>query len=81
MHNHWARSVTITLAGRCNPLASVLLPFNRVTLYRSSPVEDGYWVMLKPLSPGSHVIRFGGAFVSGPASGFSADTTVYLTVQ
>jgi hypothetical protein len=46
-----------------------------------SSVEDGYLVMLKPLSPGSHVIRFGGAFVSGPASGFSADTTVYLTVQ
>jgi len=42
---------------------------------------DGYFVMLTPLPKGHHVLHFGGSFTSGPAAGFSADTTVNLTVQ
>jgi hypothetical protein len=35
---------------------------------------------LKPLRPGKYIIHFGGAFTSGPAAGFSADTTLNLRV-
>ncbi|WP_155636430.1 hypothetical protein [Burkholderia stagnalis] len=44
-------------------------------------VSDGYWVMLKPLSPGQHTIRFGGAIVRGPFSGFTQDATYNITVS
>jgi len=30
-----------------------------------SAVADGYYVILKPLSPGRHVVQFGGAWLSG----------------
>ena len=41
---------------------------------------DGFWVLLKPSAPGSHVIHFKGAFVSGLGAGFSQDVTYNLTV-
>ncbi len=45
-------------------------------------LSDGYWVMLKPLSPGTHVIHFEGAFVSGPGAGGSPQNVTYnLTVE
>jgi hypothetical protein len=40
-------------------------------------VDDGVYIMLSPLTPGPHVIRFGGAF---PNFGFSFDVTYFLTV-
>lgn len=46
-----------------------------------SAVVDGYFLMLKPLSPGTHVVHFEGTFVSGPSAGFSASTTLNLTVE
>jgi hypothetical protein len=46
-----------------------------------SAVSDGFWLMLKPLSPGNHVIHFEGAFVSGPGAGFSQNVTYNLTVK
>ena len=39
-------------------------------------LSDGYWVMLKPLSSGAHVIDFGGSAFGG----FSLDVTYDLTV-
>ena len=45
-----------------------------------SSVSDGYWVILKPLSPGTHVIDFEGAFTSGPGAGFSENVTYHLKV-
>jgi hypothetical protein len=44
-----------------------------------SSVSDGYFVMLKPLSPGSHVIHFKGYF--GPAADQWIELTYNLTVQ
>jgi hypothetical protein len=44
-------------------------------------VSDGYLVMLKPLSPGYHVIHLFDSFVSGPAAGLSAEVTYKVTVQ
>ncbi|WP_157654489.1 hypothetical protein [Burkholderia ubonensis] len=44
-------------------------------------VSDGYWAMLRPLSPGRHTIRFGGALVRGPYPGFTQDATFNVTVS
>jgi hypothetical protein len=41
-------------------------------------VSDGYWVMLKPLSPGQHTVRFGGTFQN---TGFKLDVTYHVTVE
>ena len=39
--------------------------------------SDGYWLMLEPLTPGSHTINFGG---TGKNGGFQLDITYYITV-
>ncbi len=46
-----------------------------------SSVSDGYWIIVKPLSPGPHVIHFEGAVTSGPFNGYSQNVTYELTVQ
>jgi hypothetical protein len=61
------------------PAQNNILFLPGVTSGRSA--SDGYWLMLKPLSPGSHVIHFEGAFVSGPGNGFSQNVTYNLTVR
>ncbi len=44
-------------------------------------VSDGYWLMLRPLSPGKHRIHFRRAYKSGsPCNGFSQDVPYELTV-
>lgn len=43
-------------------------------------VSDGYWIMLKPLSPGHHTLHFTGAFVRGLGTGFSVDVTYGVDV-
>jgi len=40
-------------------------------------VAEGYWVLIRPLSPGTHTISFGGAF---PPGGFTTSATYTLTV-
>jgi hypothetical protein len=42
--------------------------------------SDGYWVMVKPLSPGIHVIHFEGKVDSGPGAGGSQNVTYQLIV-
>jgi hypothetical protein len=44
---------------------------------RFPAVSDGYWVMLSPLSPGQHTLRFGG----GDGVSFAVDTTAIINVQ
>jgi hypothetical protein len=45
-------------------------------------VSDGFWVMLKPLSPGLHTIHIHGSFVPPSLfAGFEVDTTYVITVQ
>ncbi|HEX5111210.1 MAG TPA: hypothetical protein VFV79_00070 [Saprospiraceae bacterium] len=41
-------------------------------------VTDGYWLMLKPLSPGSHTLHFTGGY---PDLDFLVDVTYELTVE
>jgi len=55
--------------------------FNQPGVTSATSELDGYFVMLKPLAQGQHVIHFGGTFTSGPAAGFSADTTLNLIVE
>ncbi|MGF6968721.1 hypothetical protein OKW43_005749 [Paraburkholderia sp. WC7.3g] len=43
-------------------------------------ISDGYWLMLKPLPPGTHTVQFGGALTSGPFAGFSVNVMYTLTV-
>ncbi len=50
-----------------------------------SSVSDGYWVMLKPLSPGKHTIHFEGTTVGGVKDGttldpFTQNVTYKLTI-
>jgi hypothetical protein len=40
-------------------------------------VIDGYWLLLAPLPPGAHELRFGGGL---PEFGFSTEVTYHLTV-
>jgi hypothetical protein len=39
-------------------------------------VSDGYWVYLAPLSPGTHILNFGGT-----SDGFAVDITDTITVE
>jgi hypothetical protein len=40
-------------------------------------VSDGFFLLVQ-LSPGSHVVHFEAAFVSGPGAGFSQDVTYFF---
>jgi hypothetical protein len=61
------------------PATDNILGLDGVT--SGSSVSDGYLVMLKPLSPGYHVIHMFDSFASGPAAGLSSEVTYKLTVQ
>jgi len=61
------------------PPADNFLGVNGVT--SGSSVSDGYWVMVKPLSPGVHVVHFEGAWTSGPGAGNVQNVTYILTVN
>ncbi len=43
-------------------------------------VSDGYWVMVKPLTPGIHVIHFEAKIDSGPGAGGSQNVTYQLII-
>jgi hypothetical protein len=50
----------------------------------SEAVSDGYWIMLEPLKPGGHEIRFKGVntdFTSIGIISFVTDSTYHLTVS
>jgi hypothetical protein len=43
--------------------------------------SDGYFLLLAPLSPGSHTIHFEAVITRGPGAGHNRDVTYHLTVQ
>ena len=46
--------------------------------------SDGWWVMLKPLSNGTHQIHFSGTILHNPSTGtqgFSQEVTYHITVR
>jgi hypothetical protein len=62
------------------PLFTVNLPKNNVFGVKPEPydaVADGVWVLLPPLSEGTHTIEFGGTFNGGA---FTQDNTYVLKV-
>ena len=61
------------------PAQNNYLSLPGVTSGRSA--SDGYWLMLKPLARGSHLLHFEAAFVSGPGAGFSQDITYQLSAR
>jgi len=44
-------------------------------------VSDGYWIMLKPLSPGSHTLMFSGTVTWPDGPPFKVTVIFYLTVE
>ncbi len=76
--------------GNLSPITSVQMPPNGVLeflfgldetivpeLVLHPFAEEGYYVFLKPLSPGDHIIQW---FAEGCFPGFSQDVTYYVTV-
>ncbi len=61
------------------PARNNYLGLSGVTSGRSA--SDGYWLMLKPLGPGTHTLHLGAAFVSGMGAGFSQNITYQLTAH
>jgi len=43
--------------------------------------SDGYWILLKPLPPGEHVLRFSGYFIGRDGYCFSTEVTYLLTIE
>jgi hypothetical protein len=95
--NNGATGLTATVDGVAIPnlnrlrIASPLFnltfaPGNGAGLPPSSTqsVSDGFWILLHPLSPGIHEIKFGGAivgFAEGTSNNFANDVTYHLMVQ
>jgi hypothetical protein len=67
-------------------LSDALADFGYPPGPRTPSVADGYWIMLRPLSPGKHVVRFTSTARYSTADGdpfdqdFSLDVTYYLKV-
>jgi len=67
-------------------LSDVLADFGYPPGVRDPNVADGYWIMLRPLSPGQHTINFASAAKYSVADGdpfdleFSLDVTFHITV-
>jgi hypothetical protein len=69
-----------------SPLFGLTLPNNNVFGKSAGPtkaVSDGYWLILSPLSPGSHDIRFSGTmvdFTSAAPINYATAVTYHLNV-
>jgi hypothetical protein len=61
------------------PAQNNFLGLPGVTSGRSA--SDGFYLMLKPLGPGSHSLHFEAAFVHGVGKGFSQNITYQLTAN
>jgi len=65
------------------------LPFQKTTysellLAPTKAVSGGWWVLMKPLPPGDHVVSFGGSVVDNPTTGtqsFATKATYNLNVK
>lgn len=81
----WSAQV---VRAQSDPRPFIILPNSAFTAYESAPgvpygagirrlsIADGYWVMLDPLPPGPHTLRF-----TATAPGFGLDVTYNLTIE
>ena len=60
-------------------LAAVLDPC--ITGTQQKGVSDGYWLMLYPLSPGTHTLHFRATLVFPDGTRFTPEATYNLIVQ
>jgi hypothetical protein len=85
------RSITVSSYRQIAPTFSYVLPatdnvdqffFGQDNLQgRVAPAEaDGFYAMLRPLSPGQHVITFGGSTPGGPLGPLNVDITYTINV-
>jgi len=67
-----------------SPIVTITFPANNIQGVAagtySPQVGDGYYVMVPPLSAGTHRIHFKAVFTGGPFSGFTVEVTYVLTV-
>jgi hypothetical protein len=70
-----------------SPIFNVVLPQNNLFGAPAGPtqaVSGGWWILLKPLSPGKHTIHASGNVIDNPTTGtqsFATELTYHLTVQ
>jgi len=68
-----------------SPLYDFMLPGTNVLGLpggtSGSSVSDGYWLLVSPLSSGSHVIHWDATLACGIGAGFSQHITYNITVQ
>jgi len=64
------------------PYPNILsVPGHDVAAGAGKAAADGYYIMMAPLSHGTHTLHFGGSVLTGPLAGFSIDTTYHLTIS
>jgi hypothetical protein len=70
-----------------SPLFDVTLPESNIFGAPAGPtkaVSGGWWVLIKPLSPGNHQLNFGGSVVDNPTTGtqsFATEAMYNLNVK
>ena len=68
-----------------SPAFQFTLPANNILVATEGTytgVADGYWILLRPLSRGVHMVQFTGACSSGsPCDGFAIDVIYNITVE
>ena len=67
-----------------SPVFSVTLPEDNILGIPAGTYEpmvsDGYWLMLRPLTPGAHTLQWHGRITGGVFAGFEVQVTYSLTV-
>jgi hypothetical protein len=71
-------SVFLSQGALCTPTAATFTWDAGVPGEYMQQIADGYYVMLKPFSPGHHTVRLGGTSADG---GFFLDVTYDITVE
>jgi hypothetical protein len=70
-----------------SPLFDVTLPDNNIFQGKPGPtkaVSDGYWVLLQPLSPGKHELKYSGVlvdFTTTSTTNFATEVEYHLDVK
>ncbi|MFO0838979.1 MAG: hypothetical protein U1D55_10680 [Phycisphaerae bacterium] len=73
LHSYRVRSPVFSM----NMNSELAGAFGYPAPYVRTAASDGYWIMLSPMTPGSHTIHF---TASNADTGFSLDVTYHITV-
>jgi hypothetical protein len=70
-----------------SPMFNMTFPSNNIFGQKAGPTiakSDGWYVILEPLSPGTHNVSFAGSVLGNPATGtesYTTDVTYHLNVK